>query len=505
MKAKTIFLLRQICAVKCLLPFYLLVFLPLSVKSQQRIYCDRDLLQGETRSMTRGSAYNSSVSSLQGDHRVPVVLAAFQDMPFTVEDVAQKWDKMLNLTGFSENGTAGCVGEYFRNQSDGQFNLTFDVLGPVTLPDSMSYYGSNVGGQQGDDIRAQEMVYQACLATEADFSPYDWDGDSLIDVVVVIFSGKGENRGGPSYSIWPHKRNIYNTKKLGGFSLFSYACVAELNRQGMMDGYGTFCHEFSHCLGLPDLYPSNSVTFSYFDEWDLMDGGNYSNNGWAIPNYSAFERYRCGWYIPVELDGSVSITDMPSMDEESCAYIIRNDEDPNQYYLLENRQQRGFDVFVPGNGLLVTYVNRYKGSLFPNSGYPQVSLVYADNRNYRESESYFKIRDGKYTEDGHNRYLSLAAYPYIVGDSINDHLSATSVPAMDFNDVSVSNIRMSDDGRISFDFTRETTSLNSLRRSAEDQPVAWYDLSGRQLPAPPRQSGIYIIRQQNGKTKKIIL
>jgi M6 family metalloprotease-like protein len=473
------------------------------VRAQQRIPCDRDLRAGDARSMTRGSAYGSSVSSLQGDHHIPVILAAFQDVPFTVENVAQKWDRMLNMTGYSENGTAGCVGEYFRNQSNGQFNLTFDVLGPVTLPDSMKYYGKN--DSQGDDIRPEEMVHKACLATGADFSPYDWDGDGNIDVVLVIFSGKGENRGGSSNSIWPHKYNIYSAKKVGDLSLYSYACVAELNRRGMMDGYGTLCHEFSHCLGLPDLYPSNSVTFSYFDEWDLMDGGNYANNGWALPNYSAFERSRCGWLDPVELDGSVSITDMPSMDEESCAYIIRNDDDPNQYYLLENRQQQGFDVFVPGNGLLVTYVDHYNGTLFPNSSTPHISLVYADNRDYRESEDYFDSLGGQYTEDGHNRYLSLAAYPYIVGDSINDHLSATSIPAIAFNDMSISNIRMSDDGRISFDFTRETTSLSSLRRSAEDQPVAWYDLSGRQLPVPPRQSGIYIIRQQNGKTKKIIL
>lgn len=476
----------------------------IAVRAQQRIPCDRDLRAGDARPMTRGSAYGSSVSSLQGDHHVPVILAAFQDVPFTVEDVAQKWNDMLNLTGYSVKGMAGCVSEYFRKQSNGQFNLTFDVLGPVTLPDSMAYYGKNRGGVQGEDTHPEEMIYKACLATEADFSPYDWDGDGTIDVVLVIFAGKGENRGGPANSIWPHKYTVYG-KKVGGLSLATYTCVSELDRQGHQDGYGTFCHEFSHCLGLPDLYPNSSSVFSYFDEWDLMDGGNYANNGWAIPNFSAFERNRCGWFDPVELSGSVSITDMPSMDEEPCAYLIRNDADADQYYLLENRQQRGYDAFIPGNGLLVTYVNHYKGTLSPNaSSKPQISLVCADNRSYRESEDYFKSHGGQYTEDGHNRFLSLAAYPYIVGDSINDHLNTTSIPAMAFEGKSISNIRMGDDGRISFDFIHEGTSLRSPGRSMEDQPVAWYDLHGRQLPAPPRKPGIYIIRQQNGKTKKII-
>ena len=460
-----------------------------AVRAQQRIFCDKDV-RTDTRAMTRGPVYGSSVSSLQGDYHVPVILAAFQDVPFTVEEVAQKWNEALNLTGFSVNGTVGCVGEYFRKQSNGQFNLTFDVMGPVTLPDSMKYYGKNDGGIQGADMRPEEMIYQACLATEADFSPYDWDGDSTIDVVVVVFAGKGENRGGSSDAIWPHKFTVYG-KKVGGLSLATYACVAELNRRGYRDGYGTFCHEFSHTLGLPDLYPSSLTVYSYFDEWDLMDGGNYANNSWAIPNYSAFERNLCGWFDPVELNASVSITDMPSMDEEPCAYIIRNDADAPQYYLLENRQQRGFDVFVPVNGLLVTYVDHYNGTLSPNKlATPQVSLVCADNRSYRESESYFKSIGSQYTEDGHNLYLSLAAYPYIVGDSINDHLSASSIPAMSFEGKTVSNIRMDDDGRISFDFIKEETAIRHILH--EETLDVWYDLQGRRLQGRPSHKGVYI-------------
>ena len=331
-----------------------------------------------------------------------------------------------------------------------------------------------------------QMIYDACLATEKDFSPYDWNNDGTIDVVMVIYAGKGENRGGSADAIWPHKYSANG--KVGALNLSTYACVSELAANGTTDGYGTFCHEFSHTLGLPDLYPVSGSLYSIFDEWDLMDGGNYSNDGYAAPNYSAFERHRCGWYDPVELKSATTISYMPSMDEECVAYKIVDPEDSQRYYLLENRQQQGFDYFLPGNGLIVTYVNHYDGTLTPNNSYSQqVTLITADNRPYHESESFFG--NNKYTEDGHNRYLSLAGYPYVLRDSINNHLSDSSIPAMMFSGKPVSNIRM-EDGNISFDFMKETSAIRDI--FLEPYEDIWYDLQGRRLQGRPSRKGIYI-------------
>jgi len=458
----------------------------LSASAQQRRFCDRDL----NRTLTRGTkVIDSSVSTLEGEVRVPVVFAAFQDVPFATPDIEGKWDDMLNKSGFSKNGAAGSVADYFKIQSGGKFKIHFDVFGPVTLPDSMKYYGAN---KWGDDVNPEEMIHDACLATDADFSPYDWDGNGVIDVVMVVFAGYGENRGGSSDAIWPHKFNIYDDMEVGDLTLYSYACVSELDGRGEMDGYGTFCHEFSHCLGLPDLYPDDKTVFSYFDEWDLMDGGNYANNGWSPPHYSAFERHICGWFDFTELKEATTITDMVSFDEEPLAYIVRNDADKEHYYILENRQQRGFDAYVPGNGLLITLVNNFDGTLSPNSysSKPQVTLVTADNRTYRESEAFFGTGDqGKYTADGRNRYLSLAAYPYVDGETVNNHLTETSVPAMAFNKP-ITNITMNDDGHISFDFLKGETAIRSVH--SEEVPDAWYDLQGRRLDTKPMRKGIYI-------------
>lgn len=476
-----------------------------TVSAQERIPCDRRLLTAGTRSVpadTRGT------STTKGRVRIPVILAAFPDQAFSRPDseIRAYWDTILNESGFHDHGAAGCVADYFKKQSGGQFEPVFDVISPVMLPDSVATYGKNRGGRKSDDINGGGMAYDACVATGLDFAPYSWSGDKIVDVVMVVFAGPGENRGGISDNIWPH-RNHLQWRELGGMELTDYACVSELRNSTDLDGFGTFIHEFSHCLNLPDLYPiSNSTVYSFFDEWDLMDGGNYINNGFSPPNYSAFERWICDWYDYQELTAPATITGMPVWDSEPVAYVIRNDNNEKDYYILENRQQRGFDFFVPGNGLLVTHVFGYsKGDLTPNNAtFSKIQLVYADNRTYRESESFFGS-DKHYTDDGHSTCLSLSAYPYIDGDFVNDQLTKTSVPPMRFNKP-VTNIQMAADGTISFDFMADPASVAPIRYSTpgEDVPVAYYDHSGRCLPSVPSRPGIYIVRYADGTTRKAI-
>jgi len=455
-----------------------------AASAQQRLFCDRSRVAGTTRGLVQGS----SVSTRTGEWHVPVVFAAFKDVPFKYADAVAKWDAMLNQEGYTADGVAGSASAYFEKQSNGKFKLHFDCLGPVTLPDSMKYYGANRNGA-GDDMRASEIVQKACEAVGADWTQYDWDGNDTIDVVMVVYAQYGENRGGTTDAIWPHMSSVYH-RQVGGKSLYTYACVSELNAAGEVDGYSTFCHEFSHTLGLPDLYPTDTSIYSYFDEWDLMDGGNYSNGGRAIPNYSAFERHLCGWLDYEELNAETHVAAMPAYDDEPKAYVIRDDNDPEHYYVLENRQQRGFDWYVPGNGLLITEVNHYDGTLFPNmKKVPQITLVAADNRSYKASEKWFESI-GKYTVEGRNRYLSLAAYPYVVGDSVNNHLTTTSVPAMTIAGKPLTQIQQLGDGSVAFDFMKTDTGIRQVAQEDDDAP--WYDLQGRRLQGAPQQHGVYI-------------
>ena len=414
-----------------------------TASAQERIPCDRRLLTAGIRSVPAGTR---GTSTTKGRVRIPVILAAFPDQAFSRPDseIRAYWDTILNESGFHDYGAAGCVADYFKKQSGGQFEPVFDVIGPVMLPDSVATYGKNRGGRKSDDINGGGMAYDACVATGLDFAPYSWSGDKIVDVVMVVFAGPGENRGG----MW---------RELGGMELTDYACVSELRNSTDLDGFGTFVHEFSHCLNLPDLYPiSNSEVYSFFDEWDLMDGGNYANNGFSPPNYSALERWICGWYDFTELTESTTITNMPIWDDEPVAYVIRNSMFPDEYYILENH-----------------------------------------NRTYRQSEAFFG-KENHYTADGHSNYLSLSAFPYVVGDSINNYFTKTSVPAMSFSKP-ITNISMDADGHISFDFMKEETAIRQVK-SSEAVTDVWYDLQGRRLLSRPSRAGLYI---HNGKKESI--
>lgn len=476
-----------------------LVLVAAAASAQTRIPCDRTYRDNPERALTRADA----AKKWEGKVVIPVLLMAYPDVGFSVsdEDIVAYWNDILNKPGYNENGAHGSVADYFKKQSSGLFEPVFEIIGPVTVPEKRAYYGENRNGKQGEDVKNYELIRDACVAAGIDWKVYDSDDDGEIDVVLTVFAGPGENRGGPADAIWPHKS--VNNLKVGDVYVGPYTCVSELDNTGKLDGYGTFVHEFSHCLQLPDLYPVSGSAYSIFDEWDLMDGGNYAFHGFGIPNYSAFERWICGWYEFQELTDPTTITDMPVWDEEPVAYLIRNDDKPEEYYILENRRQQGFDYYIPGNGLLVTHVKRYSiGDLFPNnSSYTKVGLVPADNRDYHQSEAYFHRDDGKKTSPRSN-YLSLAAYPYVVGDSANNHLTDTSIPAMTFHKP-VTNITMDANGRISFDFMKEETAIRGVR-SVGVKSEEWYDLRGRRLPAAPSTPGIYIIRDSSGKTKKII-
>ena len=240
-----------------------------------------------------------------------VILVNFSDLSFRTPDARQEFDNMLNLEGYVNNGATGSVRDYFAAQSYGQYVPQFDVVGPYTLTNSMSYYGGNTNGR---DANASEMIGEACsIAYQegVDFSLYDSDYDGYVDFIYVFYAGYGEASGGGENTIWPHASwlngYMFNGKRIG-----SYACGCELrgNTGGQMDGIGTMCHEFSHVLGLPDLYCTDySSDHKTPGWWDVMNTGCYLNQGRTPPCYSAYERFYLGWQTPVVLNqhGSYSL------------------------------------------------------------------------------------------------------------------------------------------------------------------------------------------------------
>lgn len=359
-------------------------------------------------------------NSMTGVKKGLVILVNFSDVTFKIGATSTKkgsttiWDytntqiafhNQFNQQGYTQNGHIGSVKDYFSAQSYGTFTVDFDVVGPITVSNTMAHYGAPLG--DNDDSYPATMVIEACKAADAagiDFSQYDWNGDGNVDQVFVIYAGYNEAQGGSENAIWPHEWNLNSARyfgdgtgpfKLDGKTINTYACTSELAGYSgtTMDGIGTACHEFSHCLGYPDLYDTDYADngsgfgMSYYD---LMAAGSYNgpNNRGEVPcGYSAYERWMAGWITPTELNAdAATIAGMVTIDCEtnggtitsanatlasspSRAYIIKNGSD-NDYYLLENRPNTGYFKYfgrnTSGSGLFITHVN-YNATAWQNN------------------------------------------------------------------------------------------------------------------------------------------
>ncbi len=292
-----------------------------------------------------------------GEQRGIVVLVEYSDIKFTIDNPREQFYNMLNEQGYSDHGASGSARDWFIDNSMGNFKPTFDVYGPITLKNPRSYYG---GGN--DDDLAHEMVTEACdyLDSVVDFTEYDRDHDGYVDNVYVFYAGYGENLGGdaPAESVWPHSDDIaartLQIYEHDGVRLNHYACSNEINLDNEMEGIGTFCHEFSHVLGLPDLYATDYSYAFTPGEWSVLDSGCYNNDSRTPCLYSAFERYSLGWLTPKEI-GKPSRHRLDDISTNE-AFIITTSYD-NEYFILENRQQAGWDTYIPGHGMLIWHID----------------------------------------------------------------------------------------------------------------------------------------------------
>lgn len=314
----------------------------------------------------------------RGNVKGLVILVEYQDIKFTHPDPAQYFNDMINKPGFNEYGGTGSALDFFTQNSMGAFTPDFDVYGPITLSNKRAYYGATSGSSH--DVRAYAMITEACrqLDPEVDFSQYDTDGDGEVDNVFVFYAGQGEASYGPAESVWPHAWYVYNgagvTLFLDNVRINRYACTNEWE-QARPDGVGTFIHEFSHVMGLPDLYSTSGNLSCTPGSWSCMDYGPYNNNGCTPPNYSSYERNALGWTDPIVLDKAMTIT-LDGIENNRCAIIPT--EKNTEFYLLENRQNTGWDAYVPGHGLLIWHIDYNEGVFTRNSVNNTSSHQYVD-------------------------------------------------------------------------------------------------------------------------------
>ena len=313
-----------------------------------------------------------------------VILVNFADKEFSTP--IAEMDSMLNgqnytrkYTGYNDNGrrtvvnASGSARQYFHDSSFGQYSPIFDVKGPVTLANNYKYYGQN--NTQGDDKNADIMIKEACEAVddEVDFTLYDNNKDGKVDFVYVFYAGYSESDGAGDDYIWPHNYALSYTGvkcEVDGLQVDNYACSSELDYSSRQhDGIGSFCHEFSHVLGLPDLYTTNQATHKTMGSWDILDYGPYNNDGNTPPAYSAYERFFMGWLKPTLIITACDV-ELPELNTANCAVMLTStgahnmsglNPSPTTFYLLENRQRQGWDQYLPGHGMLITKI-RYDSS-----------------------------------------------------------------------------------------------------------------------------------------------
>lgn len=292
--------------------------------------------------------------------RFLVVLVGFKDKPFTTTNPNVRFNDHFNAENYTIDGATGSVRKYFKDNSMNTFSPQFDVYGPVTLSKDMAYYGGNDAG--GNDLRPDEMVFEAChiLDSEVNFANYDANGDGLVDAVYVIYAGYSEAAGANENTVWPHAWEVSNTSKLDNKLIRTYSCSSELSGTmgNEVDGIGTACHEFSHVLGLPDLYDTdydeNGQSFDV-DTWSVMASGTYNNDGKTPPYYTAVERELLGWGTAIELNtaNEYSLNHIAS----NMFYKITSPVE-NEYFLLENRQLTGWDASLFASGMLVYRIDK---------------------------------------------------------------------------------------------------------------------------------------------------
>lgn len=470
---------------------------------------------------SRRAAGTALDSTYFGEKRQLVLLAAFSDLPFKDEDPLTLWNRIFNEENLSEEPFHGSVRDYFLAQSYGNFDLTFDLY-LVTPPQEHAAYKSGYIQGEPDDTGAGLLLTEMLDAIKdsiPDWSVYDWDDNGYIEQVLILFAGKGQNNGGGSTTIWSHQWKLseqssppYN-REWGHpyivvsdekeYSIDNYGAFPELNGTGNYGSFGTLCHEYTHCLGLPDFYYGAST--KVVGAWDIMDSGNYNMDGFCPPGFSAHERMLLGWLDVTELTEPTSVTGMPALAERGEAYLIRNDGALNEYYILENRQQTGWDASLPGSGVLIfhidydEYVWRY-GT--PNSSsLKRYSLFPASNETFVSAQ-----------------YWKNWAYPY----NGNDMLTNDSKPAAKLihenTDSSllmskpVTRIAINEEGLGSFDFMGGTTGIENVNVNENENDNdnvndngSWFTVDGLRLSGSRLSGGVYVVRDRNGKVKKVVL
>lgn len=450
---------------------------------------------------------------------IPVVLVEFQDVGFQAENDSMRISNMLNETNFRTNnrGAQGSVRDYFMDQSYGLFTPNFHVLGKVRLSKNRAYYGKN--SSTSKNVNILEMNKEAVeLATAAgvDFSPFV--ENRIVPLIMFLHAGPGEHdafEAGREDYIWAHFSEV-NSFQAANTNFKSYFVGCELHQTytlennqpqvstAALSGIGVICHELSHALGLPDFYhtntdPSNTI-YQTPDLFDVMDYGQWMNEGHRPLGYSAYERSYMGWLRITELADETAQKSLaplhwnetdfqPHNQRKDRAYLLRNSANSQEYFIFENRQPSKWYPSSLAKGMLVFRV-RYDNFDWawnrPNNNATALRYVIVPADNQYQNHKTPNVSLEHYSGDF-----------FGVNDQVRE-LSAHTTPNLQWQsgapESALTNIRVQEDSYVTFDYTANTLTAISSPPQENANGVQWYDLSGR-LVDHPIGKGIFISQQ----------
>ena len=480
-------------------------------------------LQSLAKSLNTDIASNISYFPHNGAPKVLVILVQFPDCKFLSKDPKTAFNYFLNaesgkqapeaLTSAYLGTNYGSVKQYFTEMSKGAFTPVFDVAGVVTVNRSYTYYGQDAS-ENNRDIYSKDLVVEACKLAKSqlgvNFSDYDLNDDGKADLVYIIYAGIGQNLGGDANTIWAHTRAGANYTIDNETNIYSYGLNCELNAPdktttNYISGIGVFCHEFSHCMGIPDLYPYNTAAHVNNQEpeyWDLMDAGEYWNRGFNPAAYSPWELDIVGWDSNIETLGNTAqqLELQPYYQDRKVYKIEAHD---GQYLLLQNLQKDGWWKGFPSHGLLIHRIDYNKPTvgldyrMNQTPGSPEVTILPADGIIL---SGYLSGKGKTYTDKEYQ--LSHLSDPFPGRNNVTQLTEAKLNNGVLLTNL-LYNIKETD-GVITFDYLKDfTTGIDSpITNIDADKDARIYTLDGRYLgtDASKLGKGVYVI----GKKKVVI-
>ncbi len=397
--------------------------------------------------------------AVEGSFVFPVILGYFAD-----DVTGPAFDQEAVQRHFFDgpNDRGGTIRDFYAEMSAGAVDLQGETNPWVRSSLTREEVTAGVSGLGGAS-RVGDFIVATLTALDTggiDWGRYDNDGpdgipnsgddDGFVDILAVVHSTAGAECNRAPDRIWSHRWSLwglvgapYETSTLaaGGGMIrvndYTIQPLLDCSESGLND-IGVMAHELGHGFGLPDLYCTrNACTAAGIGEWGLMGSGAWGCDG-DDPAYpchmSAWSKAMLGWVTVEDIPDDAPLQEVTLEPVVGGSRVLRYGiPGTREYFLLENRQARGFDRNVHAPGLIVWHVDQDG----VEAGWP-VNRVNADPDRYGvavvQADAFFQLESS-----GGNRGDAGDPFPGSLGRMA---FHAGSVPASVSHDGVVSGLTL---------------------------------------------------------------